>query len=626
MAINFYINGALRNPPYNWKGLQLELNFDRDKDTVTQQATVTEWELVRENTDLLLAHIESGTTGGVGALEGLPFKIEITKGSQSSVPFDGYIDTSDNPRLSTIRSTVKAKEKKSIDFINDRADSFTYEYLYKSTGEIVKADVVFVPYVLNNVPDYMQAAVTTISIYVITRELKDAVQRVKEIAAQLTNPFEATAIIRAVLLVGYLIVLIATLVKLINDLIKLIIQPVKYHAGMRVRDLLTIGCEHLGFTFKSEIIDDATWNKLVIIPEKYSNPPDNLSKQILGFITPNSALQDGYYKGTFGDLLRAMKSMFNAKIVVTQNSEIFLIRRDKNASQAQYQLPPLYNPYYTINTDELISNYRVSFQYDVTDKNTVQEYTGTSYQVITKPIAVTNRDMVLMKGFKQVDIPFALAKRKTELTIPEQYFKVLLSTFGLLLNGVISALNILIAVANGIIKVLNGIIQALKLVGIKVKWKIASIPKLKYTNLGNLIDNRIGMMKIETDFFAVPKITLLDEGSTYKKNKIPANNATLLSANALYNQFHYIESFVPTSDRPAGNQVEIRDYEKVPFTFDDYMKVKYDNKMLDSQGREVEYTSLKWNPFEQVAAINGVRLPKLYTNNLTQVILESDGK
>lgn len=627
MATNFYINGSQINPPYNWKGLQLELNFDRDKNEVTQQATITDWEFVRENNDTILDYIEAGTTGGPGVFEGMPFKVEVTEGSQSEVPFDGYIDLTENPRLSTIRSTVKAKEKNSIDFLNDRAESFTYEYLYKSTSEITSDDFVFVPYVLNSVPDYLNAAIATVSVYVIIQELKNALEIVKQTAAELSNPMvTASAIAKAILQVAYLIVLIATLIKLIVDLIKLIIQPVKYHAGMRVRDLLNAGCEHLGFTFKSDIIDDATWSNLVIIPEKYNNPPDKIDKQILGFITPNKALQDGYFKGTFGDLLRAMKLMFNAKIVVTQDKEIFLIRRDKNVSQAQYQLHPIYNPYFTINTDELISNYRVSFQFDITDKNTVQEYLGTSYQVITNPVAVTNNEMVLMKGFRQIDIPFALAKRKTELSIPEQLFRVMLEGLSLIINGLVSAVNLLISIANGVIKVLNVIIKALKVVGIKVNWKIKTIPKLPYTNLSTLIENRIGMMKIEIDFFAVPKILLLDEGSKPKFNKINANNDTLLSANALYNQFHYIESFVPTSDRPTANQCEIRDYEKVPFTFDDYMKVRNNNRILNADGQEMEFTSLKWNPFDQVAQINGVRLPKLYTTNLEVKILEADGK
>lgn len=622
---NFYINGAIVNPPKNWQEMEIELNFDKDKETTKQQLSISNWEFVRENSDFLNTWLNDGTTNGVGLFEGIPFKIEIDRNGTIEKPFDGYLDLSDGTLFSQNRTTVVAKERQKIDWLNDVADSFTFEYLFKETGEITNDDFVFIPYIINSVPDYKEAAISYISMFFVAQQIDSVITELAKLAAEMANPFEATAIIRTILYIVYLVVLIISLIKLIKDIVLLIIQPVKYHAAMSVKTMLERGATHLGLTFKSDIFETDPYDDLYIIPEKLSNPINDSEKRILGFTLPTKTKQEGYFKGTYGQLLRAMKSMFNAKIIITDNKELFLIRQDENISNPQYQLADIYQPYFETNADEFKANYYIKYLTDISDKNTIQEYGGTSYQLILKPVRVNNPDLVLMKGIEQVVIPFALAKRKEELTVPEQIVELFLDTISSLLNGIVTSVNAVIKVYNVIINKLNKIIKTLGTLGIKVSFQISPINPIQPFNLGQIITNRIGMMKVETDHFNVAKILTLDVASNPKNTKIKSDNINLISAQTLYNNFHFVNSFFPTVDNPTGNQRIIKNYENVPFTFSDYLKVKDNNIIYDSSLQEAEIVSLRWNPYGQKANMS-VRFPKLLTNNFIKTELIADGK
>lgn len=619
---NFYLNDKKINPPKNWKELQIELNFD--KDNPNSQVSVNDWNFVRENADTVNGFIDGGLTGGNGIFEGVHFRIEVERNSVVEKPFDGYIDLTDDASLSPDSATSKAKERQKIDWLNDIADSFTFEYLFRETGEITKEDFIFQPYVINSVPDYKEAAICTISVFLIQEQLKIAIENLSELLIEAGNPFEASALIRCFLYVLYLTSLLASIVILIQQLVKLIIQPVKYHAGMYWKTQLERGAAHLGLTFKSSIFDADPYERAVIIPEKYYNAKNDDS-QLFGFLTPNRNEQEGFYKGTFGDLLRATKAAFNAKIIINSDKELILERVDYNPSNAQYQLPPIYQPFHKTNASEFKSNYYIKFQTDISDKNTIQEYAGTGYQVITQPVSYTNKDLVLMKGLVQVEIPFALAKVKTELTVPEEIVKVFLDIFGTLVNAMVVGVNAIISVYNSIARTLNKILRALRTIGITVRFELKTITPLKKVNPGASIENRIGMMKLETDIITVAKVYILSAGSESKKNKIDTNNASYLSAEYLYQNFHYTNSFVPTDDRPNANQVLIKEFNKVPFTFNDYLLVKNNNRILTSSGQSAEVSTLKWNIYNEQANMV-VRISSLYTNNLQEKILNPDGK
>jgi hypothetical protein len=603
--INTYLNDQAVNPPKNLKELAIELNFD--KDSPDAAVTLNEFDFVRENSSIINSWLNQGKV-----FEGLPLRIEIERNGQIEKPFDGYIDLTENAQISCNRSTVTAKERGGIDWLNDVADSVSYEYLH-SIGKITDKNYVQVPYVINSVPAYTETAVAIVSVYVIGSQLSEVIQKLKELIAALSNPLDFSAIIRCFLYVSYITILIAAMIKLLRDIADMFIQPVKYHSAMRVKDLLTIGAEHFGYTVKCEEFETGQFSKAVIMPEKFFIPRSKKDSRLLGYLDPVTKDQSGYFKGTFGDLLRLVKKIIRGKIFVTKNKELIIVRDNYNPFTPQYQLPPMEEDYFTINADQIKSNYMVEFLTDGMDKNTVLEYKGASYQVIMQPQSST--ELALTKGLETVTIPLALAKVKQELTVPEKIIKVFLEAFGLLLNALIVTVNAMIKVVNAVIKALNKIIKALKVVGIKINVELKTISAIQAVSPGDIIKNRIGMMMLETDQTSVAKIFLLDEGGSAKNNKIAKNNGDVVSAKNLYKNYHYSHF----------NLSVTREFEKAPFCFNDYLKVKDSNKIFTPDGKEAEILSLLWTPEMEQAKMR-VKYPAPFPHNLKTIELEPDGR
>ena len=614
--LNFYLNNTLVNPPKNWQEMSLELNFDKDGN-VKESVTLNTFDFVRENSDTINAALTNGRL-----FEGMPLRIEVERNGVVEVPYNGYLDLTQRNNYSRDISTVAAKELQGIDWLNDVADSFTFEYL-KAKGTITNDDYAFMPYVINSVPDYKESAIALIGSYVVISQISDAIEKVNEILPDIANPTTAiSAIVKASLLVIYLVGLLVALIKFVKDLVTQLIQPIKYHACMSIKLQMQKACQHLGLNYSSSIFS-GTFENAYLMPEKYYNPVNSTNGTILGYTIPKKTEQIGEFKGTFGDLLRGLKKAFNAKVVI-QNGTLYFERLDYNITPPTYVLPDVYQPFFTTNADEFKANYYVHFDYDTIEKNTIQEWNGTSYQVILNQAVTANDGYQLMKGLEDVFIPYSLAKRKTDLTVPEKIIKLFLNALDLIINALIAIVNVLIQAINAIIGVLNSVINVLDFIGINVNLSIPIIPTITYVNLSNLIDNRIGMMKIETDFTSKPKIFLMDLGVSNRFNKLSVNNETLLSAEYLYNNFHYINSFVPTTDKPFGNQYLVYNTDNVPFGFQHYLQVKSNNQ-IQAYGNDALIESVSWNIFNQKSTLK-FRVNTLLSSNFSQTILIPNGQ
>lgn len=623
--INFKVNNISNEnlKPLNWRETGIELNFDRDMDGSQQQVTITDFEFVREGADAINTHIRNGITTGNGVFEGLPLEIEVQRLGVTEVPFIGYIDLPKSTTFSKDRCTVKCVESNRIDWLNDRADGFNFRHLFNE-GFITKSDYLYMPYVLNTVPNYLTSGVSLVGIYVIKMQIQKDIDHLVELFAGLSNLIDVSAVVKVILNIAALAVEVLALVKLIKDLFNNLIQPVKYHACMSLKKQLDAGASYLGMTFHCPILETNPYQDTYIIPAKFYNPKNKIYQGLLGF-TARDISQEGFYNGTFGDLIRECKKLFNAKIQIRNNTEIWLIRNDEIIDSPQFTLPDIYNPYFSLNANEFRSNRVISFQTDAQDKNTIQNYLGTSYQVITEPVRVGVVKNKLTNGLDETRLNFALANRKEGLTFPEELIYGLLNTIDTILGALTTIVNLTINVLNKAIKKINNFVKKLNALGLKITFNIPNIPTLNIPKISNLIENRIGMLTLEFDLFSINKICTIIEGKNDRFNKLHPQNYNYYSARELYNQFHFSESFMPSVARPNGNQYYIYNYEKVPFTFDDYEKVKNNNCIFTANGNHALIDKLKWNIFEQHADMR-VRVNKLYTNNLIENYYEPNGQ
>lgn len=619
MKVVPYIDGVEVNDPNNLLELSIDVTYDKDGNK--RSSSINNWDFgvadSRKSNDavsILTKRKTDGLSGGLGVTEGMPYILKLIdeKGTSYDI-FNGYIDIW-KAKFRCDNIVAPAVEQGNIDWINDAADSVSFEYLYDA-GVITNNDFISIPYCINKKQNATEIIITLVSVFVITETLKQQIIALQQKATESANPFQsATAIAGLIIQIAYVIVLFLTLIKLLLDLYYMVIQPVKYHNGMYAKDLMEKGLSHFGLTLSSSILKSSPFNELLIVPEKYNIKETNTGylKNVVGSLLPVKNEKRGYYKGTFGDFLRALKTMFNAKIII-QNGVMYFERQDFVFKPGKYQLPPVYNPDYELNWDEFYSNYRLSFLYDINDKNTIQNFAGNEYQVIQQPIAVNNKKMLLMRNLQDVSIPFARGIRKESLNFLETILDEFFNVIGAIIDVIINVVNAIIKAVNAIIKAVNKLIKLLSKIGINLGGSIPSIPSIQSPNIQNLISNRVGMLVMESDYVATPKIMLITNNSNAANNKVNINNNSYINALYIYDNFHYFNNFVTT--KGWNNQGIIKTAENIPFTFTDYEDVRSNGNILDENGNDCILQSLKFNPLKQKATVS-YKKKEIYTNNI----------
>lgn len=661
MDVTYYINNIEIEPPLNDAELSVQLNFDKD-DVQSQAVSLNEFEfgigdktVGNDASTLINKHLTDGLSSGVGVFEGLPFRIELTDNGTTVELTNGYLDAS-KALFDCDRVVIPYLEKGNIDWLNEVADSVSFAYLYDPdlvrgvapAARVVDSDFIPIPYVLSELPNNREAFLASISLFLISETIANQLQSLIEfIAGAFTGSI--SDIIKIILRIIYITGLLIAAYSLVRQIINLLIQPVKYHDGMRVNRLCERGAACFGLIFSSSILYSDRFKDMVIIPNKYNHDVNTNKDNILGFLNPSQPESRGYYNGTFGELLRGLKEMFNAKIIIDGNI-LRLEREDYNLSSPNYILPPVDQTDFKLNFEDLKSNYVVQFQTDLNDKNTLQRYEGTLTQVIQTPVAIVNMDMVLMKDLITRQTPFSRCNRKLELTLPETLLRSLASFVDLIANQIVDLYNEFIDIIDDVIDALNSILTLLGLslqdgvdaivdilatVGITTLFgqpiviDLDNLPRLTWTNLGELIDDRIGMLTMENDFIDIQKIGIFDIKDNPRKTDVSItaskSNDDSINSEFLYNNFHFLRSFVPSDSKPNANQYRKFKKEGVPFCFDDFQLLRNNNKMQDDEGQDGKVISALWNIRELVAELD-FNINKLYTSNIKESIITPDGK
>lgn len=628
MAVpKFYLNNKLIREPLEYRGLEVELNFE-NPDAVLASVSQEKFTFVGDNADALNDIVTKGTSGGLGVFWGIPFRIEV----DSNVFFDGYVDLTLESEFSCEKVIAKVRERDKLDWIESVADGFSFDLLYEE-GHIKDSDFVNVPYILSEIPDYKSAAFATFMAYVLARDLVDVFDKLKKDAADLAGVFSTIAgAVKFILTIAYLLALIIAIIKLFKDILDDLIVPVKYHRGMLVKTHFEVACDYLGLDFKSSLFQTATptnnelgkgiWKNLCLLPKKTQE----------GYKRNRSTDQVGYFDGTFGDFIRGMEEVYNAKIILT-NKILRFERRDYGSSTQVYKIPDIRRKFNSLNTDELVSNYLVQFTVDNLDLNTVNRYRGTAAKnYITSKIK--NPDGVeLIRGFVQPRIPFAVGRRKNELTRVEKIVKAMFSALDQLLKPVYAVIKATRSILNGVVSAINAIITVIN-VFLSSDKKIDKLKKIdrdvQQQSLAQKIGDRIGMLKLSSDFIGVPKLIEIS-GEGWDVN-VTEENEEKVSAQNMWNKYHYLESFVPSEQRPNGNQAYIYEMDAIPFCVEDYYKIRgLDGKnegearIVSPEGRPAKLLSLRWNIWNDKASIR-YKEERLYTTNLKEQLIIDEGE
>jgi len=633
MEVTYYVNNIEVNPPLNDEELSIELNFDKgNPDNQSVSLNELEWGLGDQTVgndaaDIINQWRLDGVSGGVGATEGIPYRLEITDEGTTYNVFDGYLDLS-TAIWDCDRVSVTAVETGGNDWFLSVADSKSYAYIDEVEGLIPSSYTVRLPYVLSSVPDNQEAFLVTISMTFVVITLVGEIESLITLAkGYIANPTDWGKLAMLVLQLVYVVSLIISLVKLIADLIDLVIQPVKYHSCMSWLNNAKVGAASFGYTFKSSILDvGGVYTNNYILPEKdnVGRTSFNDDKKVFGRTNSND-VDKGYFKGTVGDFYRLMITKFNGKLIYEEGNVLRFEREDYTTSAYNYILPPVDQTSYRLNHDELISNYVVSYQTDTNDKNTLQNYEGTETQVITQQKSGYNQ-RVNIEGLIKRNISLARGTRKNDFTYVENIVKSYLNFISAQVNVYEAAINAVIfsvnIIANSFLSAISFLANLLQVPFNVPKIKVGKLP---YSDLSSSIRDRKGMLLMENDFVSVPKDLILSVNTTSDRStKLSVNDEIKINSLYLYNNYHAINSFLPTSLKPTGNQYEIHEVEGVPFCFDDYQLVKASNYMKDDIGRDGEILSLNWN-VRKLTASADYKVKQLWTNNLKENKITPDG-
>ena len=494
-----YLNGVPVSPR---NVLEIGLNTDYTGNPNMLQVDADTVVLPREAREIILNHVSTQ-----GVFEGIPYTIV----TDSGITLEYYVDLTEGTTYRDFEIEVKIKKRKAYDNFFENADGLSFE-LMNAKGVVFP--FVDIPYLIIQDNQLELGVTLSLATYVMTKE---AIQATKDLVTATRDLIEATTpnvglppapsigeIISLSLAVAaqlaYTLSVYVALYKLAQDLFELLFPVVRYNKGCTIKNLIQKGCEYLGYTLDSTLLDE--WDKLTLMPV----PLVKGKKGIFNFLKNDLAFSftKGYPTAqdtvsTLGELIKAVELWFNARTRV-YNGVVQIERRDywKNIS-TNAVLPALNiqdkrQGEYTLNTIEAWKRSYIHYQVDYSDTHTIDFFDPTDAEYSTEPLSVINSDLVTIKGLNDINIPFALGIRKSRLSWIEEIAKA----FFVLIDGV------------------TGIFGG-------------------GTNYVAKIKNRIGVTQLSQQYFGVTKVLYATNG------RQPANYVDKIKASNIYRNYHNID-------------------------------------------------------------------------------------
>jgi len=456
--------------------------------------------LPREARDIIMQHVATQ-----GVFEGIPYTLEV-----GNIQLDYYVDLTESFAIRDFEVEVKIKKRKGFDNFFENAEGLSFELMAKKG---VNFNFINLPYLI--IPENQVEIGLTLSlaIYSLTREAiqatRDLVSATEKLIRAVTPNVSLVPVpplgeiialsVAVVAQLAYTLAIYVALIKLARQLQELIFPKVRYYKGATIKELIKKGCEYLGYTLDSNLLN--SWDKLTIMPV----PLIKDKRSVFNFIQNdlNFSFTKGYPTAqdtvsTLAELINAVETWFNAKTKVL-NGVVQIERRDYWKNITTNTTLPALNLHsdrqneYRFNTEEAWKRTYIHYQVDYADTHTLDKFDPTDAEYSTEPLNVINEDLVSIRGFNDVNIPFALGVRKDELS----YIEIFGRTFLQLADSIIG------------------------LFGVDL-------------NFTSLITDRLGVTQISSQFFGVTKVLYAVNG------RQPSNYVDKIKASNIYNLYHKI--------------------------------------------------------------------------------------
>ena len=538
-------------------GITCDFSAKIDQNKLTTDTII----LPNEGKQMVINHLQN-----VGLFEGLPYDIQFADSQNLSC----YIDFTDSFTVKDREIEVKIKKRNAHDNFFDNAEGLTFDYLNTQ----ITINQRTVGYQILPTDSVGQALTCSISLFSIsitigqqTNEIANTVKEFTAIIGYLPFASQGKAIeaaIRLAIQIVFIAVLIFQAFKLIQRMIELTIPKVRYFNVCTVLELMQKGCEHLGYTFKSSIIE-GTYKNMVLLPV----PQNKVDKKWYDVFQNDldQSFQNGFPSAldvtpTLGTLVSAMESMFNAKTRVI-NGLVWLERWDFWLDQSLYNinsslvLQSEAQNQYTYDFSRLFKRYLIQYQTDYSDINTIDRFEFGNTELSLDRTNIVNADLNLIKGLTDINIPYSMTTSKQKFTWLEKYFE-------------------------GLFKIIDGLANS-NLSGSKSK---------------------LGYIQLSQQYFSTTKIFIHD-GS----EKMSSSSDDLLSPSNLWANFHSINN-------PAVYQFTIKENVKIPMNSVNFVEILNNNYAI-IDGINCEITKIEYFDAKGFALVS-YKLPNvIFKNNIT---------
>ena len=516
-------------------------------------------------------------------VEGIPFSLNISNATNNiDLPF--YLDYTKMKLLSDVATLTGLIKDSSIQSYDFRSQGIT-QRLLESKGILHSTIYQNVPYIVENRKTLLEKIQLLSQGFSMLKTASDEVFKLIAIATDASTLIGSPlAAVNLLATIASLIAQVSALATLLGQIRESFFPPVLYHRGIKPSTFITLATQYMGYSgvefgTLSEIMQRETWlgsknNEIGI--------EDNIATPVSGILNPSNL---GY---NLFDAKELIKKKYRCREAIIDN--VYHLRPEKDpfwVNNSTLIMPNVLVEKAFVDNGTIRPNYEdvnsstiIEYATDDSDLHTLDDLvdsvdatsTGKIISVTTiSPITANDERKVLLRGSKNVSIPYALCVRKDVLDD-------LLDIF----IGTSEALDFLKQIVTEKIEDLTDVLA------------IAN-PALADFVLS--FGNRSGVLKVENHFFSVPKVVYLED--FLGAPRIPVNFADIIGADALYRDFHSYDSFIEGKRNPA-NITEtaakfIYEQVRIPFGLNDFANILNNAYFSTESGKTGKFIKVDWN-------------------------------
>ena len=559
--IQYILNGVPCNPKNR---REINYIFTRgDRRDRSLELNVSSLEFVAEDFDSI--NTWRNTYGDYVAM---PLSVVYSNG----LTVDYMLSFSDPESVFKDRScNLKMLRYNGMDNFFDRAEGLAFDVINWNQSDFRDIDYVVVPET-----SFLYFISLSIATFSLAQELGKAAQEIAEgisdvvSASQLSVGAINATIVAAIKLaarIAYAIFIIIALIKLATELLNIIFPKIHQFKGITLRRLIEKGCEHLGYTLESTMLDALDKAVICPVPLKTKNP--TLFKQL--FQPLSLAYTHGYPSvrdsiNSLGSAIAFLEEDLNAQVRIDNGNVVRIELESYYEQLATAQIPEAFNLQVelqdetTINSYEIFKRLVVTYRTDPSDINTYDDSAKSLYESNSVVQSLPDPNYDTIKGLKRVDLPFARGTRKGSLTFAEKAAKSFAKAIDLFCNS----------------------------------------------SLASGIEGRKDVMQISNQYFSVTKLLWMNS------SKLHPNQNNYVGAQRLADVY-WEDKLI------QNNQKIIKKSMPLAMTESEFFAFSANNYVTLGSGDVVNITRIDWNDYTKMAEVDYER-KKAAINETTQVI------